>query len=142
MWRGVRLLGIVQEFVRAEVIALHRAPGHFQAWRPLVAGADPIRPAIVRGKVATRPTQVGHVQFPGGIENIAPEAVLVGKRGMLFKDAAIDAAAKMLNEISEDEGIDVANDSFGVDFHAGAQRSLLGTQDERGSAQPRDQTSP
>ena len=47
--------------------------------------------------------------------------------------------ARRLNRIEYDNTV---RDLLGVDLHAGAQRSLLGAQDERGSAQPRDQTSP
>ena len=70
------------------------------------------------------------------VEDVAAEAVAVGERRLLFEDAAVDAAAEVLDEIAVNQRVDVADDALGVDFDARAQRRGLAAEDEgRGADQ-------
>ena len=60
-----------------------------------------------------------------GFEHVFAEAVGVGERRLLVEDAAVDAAAQVLDEVAVDLGIDVADDALGIDFQACPERTLL-----------------
>ena len=57
---------------------------------------------------------------------VAAEAVGIGERGVLFEDAAIDAAAKVFQEVAVDLRIDIGDYTFGVDLDSRAGGSRLG----------------
>ena len=124
-------LGVIQKFVRAEAVALHRAPGHFEARRALVARADAVHPVVVRREVAARPAQQRDIQILHGLQHIFAVAVGIRERRALFEDAAFDAAAQVFGEIAVDLRIDVADPAFGIDLDAGLQSLRLRAQRER-----------
>ena len=97
-------------------LLFHGAPGHFEAARPPIAGADAVRPVVVRGEIASGPAQDGDVQLLRGVEHIAAEAVRIGERGAFVEHAAFDAAAEVFDEIAVDFRIDVADDALGIDL--------------------------
>ncbi len=119
----------------AEAVGFDGAPGHFEARRALVARADAVAPVVVGGEVAAGPAQEGDVQFAHGIEDVFAEAIGIGEGRLLFEDAAIDAAAEMFDEVAVEQGVDVADDAFGIDFDARVERGGLAAQDIGGGGE-------
>ena len=90
----------------------------------------PSRPVVIGREVAARPAQDRYVQILGGGQHILAVSVRIGERRLLVKYAAFDAAAQVLDEISVDLGIDIADDAFGIDLHCGV-KSVLGASGPR-----------
>src|SRR5438045_1928951 len=111
--------------MRAEAVAFNRAPGHLQARGPLVPRADAVHPVIVRDEVAARPPQLRDVQIPDGLHHIFSETAGVRERRAFFKDAAVNTAPEVFDEIAVDFGVNLADDALSVYFDPGAQRALL-----------------
>ena len=61
----------------------------------------------------------------GGRQHVFAESVGIGERRLLVKHAALDAAAQVLDKVSVDLGVDIADDAFGIDLDARVQGSLL-----------------
>ena len=129
---GAELLDVVEELVGAEAVGFDGAPGHFEAGRALVAGADAVRPVVVGGEVAAGPAEQGDVELADGFEDVLAEAVGIGEGRLLFEDAAIDAAAEVLDEVAVELGIDVADDALGIDLDARAEGGRLAAQNVGG----------
>ena len=126
---GAEHLDVVEELVGAEAVAFDGAPGHFEARRALVARADAVAPVVVGGEVAAGPAQQGDVELADGFEDVLAEAVGIGEGRLLFEDAAVDAAAEVLDEVAIEHGIDVADDALGIDLDARAEGGRLAAQD-------------
>ena len=121
----------------AEAIALDCAPCHFEPRRTLIAGPDSIHPMVIGGEIPAGPSQNAYIQFARGIHDVFAEPVGIRERGTFFEYAAVDAPAKVLDEIAIDLRVDVADDAFGIDFDAGAHGWRLRSQDEgRGRERP------
>src|ERR1035438_5543589 len=104
--------------MRAEAIALHRSPGHFQAGRTAVARSYAVHPVVIRREVSSGPAEKCHVHLSGGIEHVAAESVRVRERRAFFEDAAIDAPAEVLDEVPIDQRVDVSDHTLGFDLDA------------------------
>src|SRR3954451_15852336 len=104
----------------AEAIAFDGPPRHLKSRGTLVARSDAVHPVIVRREIPAWPSHLCHVELLRAFEDVAAEAVAVGKRRFLVEDAAVDAAAQVLDEISVDQRVDVADDALGVDLDTGA----------------------
>ena len=61
----------------------------------------------------------------GGIEHVGAVALRVGELRALLEDAAVDAAAEVLDEVAVELGVDVADGALGVDLDAGFQGGSL-----------------
>src|SRR5262249_48836247 len=96
------LLGITQELVGAEAVALDRVPGLVAPARSLVARADAILPVVAGGEVASGPAQDRHAEPLRCLHDVLAEAVGVRERAAFLEDAAVDAAPEMLGEVAED----------------------------------------
>src|SRR5262249_137313 len=118
-------LGVLQKFVRAEAVAFDRAPGHLQTRGTFVSRADAVHPVVVRGEVATRPTQLRDVQSFHRFQHVAAEPVRVGEPRAVLEDSAVNASRKVLDEIPVDFGVDVSDHALGVNLDAGAEWAFL-----------------
>jgi hypothetical protein len=101
--------------MRAEAIAFDGAPGHLQARRTLAAQSDAVLPMIVATEVPAGPAQQADLQILGGVENVLAIPIRVRQARALLENAAIDAAAQRLDEITVDLRSDVADHAIGVD---------------------------
>ena len=113
----------------AEAVAFHRAPGHFEARRALVARAYAVAPVVVGREVAARPAQQADLEFARRVQDVPAEAVGVGEGGFFFEDAAIDAAAQVLDEVAIKQRVDIADYAFGIDLDARVEGGRLAAQD-------------
>src|SRR5439155_24674645 len=109
-------LGIAQELVRPEAVALDRVPGVVAPDRPLVAGAEAVLPVVAGGEVASRPAQEGDAEAARGLHDVAAEAVRICERAAFLEDPAVDAAPQMLGEIAEDVRVHLADHAVGIDL--------------------------
>ena len=95
----------VDEFVGAELVGLGRHPGEVEPARPLGHGTDTVLPVVARDEVAAGIAHDRGRQLAHQGEHVAAEALGV-RRGMAgLEDAAIDAAAEMLEEGAEQPGM-------------------------------------
>src|SRR5215831_18690435 len=85
---------------------------------PLIDGADAIPPVIAADEVATRPSEDGHAERTDGVEHVLPEAARVAERRALVEDAAVDTTAEVLDEVTEDATVDVADAPMQIDADA------------------------
>src|SRR5205085_1547000 len=92
-------LGVLQELVSTETIALDSTPRHLQTRRPLVTRSDAILPVIVGGEVAARPAKDANVQILRGFQNILAIAVRIRETRALFEYSAVNATAEVLDEV-------------------------------------------
>src|SRR5580693_6898907 len=129
---GAQLGAVAEELVGAEPVALLAAPGELGAPRPGVLWPDPIRPVVVADEVAARPAQHAHPQLAQQAQHVVAEAALVGQRRALLVDAAVDAAAQVLDEAAEHLAVELAEGPGGVDGDAGHPASSP----ERGGGAP------
>ena len=109
---------VIQELVRAEAVALHRAPRHLQTRRAFVARTDAVLPVVVRREVSSRPAQDRDIQLlrrrparPAG-SRWSPTAATFRRR------CRHQCSGRVLDEVSVDLGIDVADYALGVDLDA------------------------
>ena len=126
---GADRLHVVEELVSAEAVGFDGAPRHFEARRALVARAYAVAPVVVGGEVAARPAEERDIQFADGLQDVLAEAVGIGEGRLLLENPAVDAAAEMLDEVAVEQGIDVADDAFGIDLDARVEGSGLAAQD-------------
>ena len=56
------------------------------------------------------------------LQHVAAEAALVGERRALVEDAAVDAAAEVLDEVAEDPAVDATDLAVEVDRDPGHAR--------------------
>src|SRR5712664_3971566 len=71
----------------------------------------------------------------GRVKNIAPESVSVRERRALLEYAALDAAAKVLDEVAVNLGVNIGDHSLGINLDASGCRQRLGSRAPRGSEQ-------
>jgi hypothetical protein len=109
---------VLHKLVRAEAVALHCAPRHFEPGRPIVARTDAVHPVVIRREVASRPTQDGYVQVLDGRQHVLAESVGIGKWRLFVKHSSLDAAAQVLDEVSVDLRIDIADCTLGIHLDA------------------------
>src|SRR5712691_2269637 len=81
---------VLDELVGAKAVGLFGVPGELRPARAVVNGPDPAEPA-----------EHGHPEGADRLQHVAAVAALVAQGGSLFEDAAVDAAAEMLDEVSK-----------------------------------------
>ncbi len=99
---GAHRATILDELVGAEPIRLLRIPGELAPARPIVDRSHAIPPVVSADEIAAGPSQDGYAQRSYRIEHITPEPSLVTERRPLIENAAVDAAADMLDEVPKD----------------------------------------
>ena len=112
-------VAVSQKLVRAKAIVLHRAPGHLEARRPLVARTNAIHPVVVGREIPSRPAQQRDVESFHRFHHILAVAGGVGEFRAFVEDAAFDAAAQVLGEVSVEFAVDRAYLAVGIDLDAG-----------------------
>ena len=101
------------ELVCAERVALLDAPGLVK--RGHSVPADAVLPVIGGDEAAAGPAHHRDAQTPERGDHVAPEAVRVAERVAGVVEAAVDLAAKVLDELPVDHGIDVVQGAPLVD---------------------------
>ena len=97
----VRGAAPVDELVGAELVGLGRHPGEVEPARPLGDGADAVLPIVAGDEVAAGIAHDGRRELAHQLEHVLAEALGVGGRMAGLEDAAIHAAAEMLDEGAE-----------------------------------------
>src|SRR5215475_1210215 len=115
---------VLDEFVGAEAIRLLRVPGELAPAWARVHGAHAVEPVIAAHEVAARPAQHGHAQGPHGLQHVLAESALVAERRPFLEDAAVDAAAEVLDEVSEDPPVDLPDLPLEIDLDLGHRRAV------------------
>ena len=115
---GFQLAAVLDELVGPEAVRLLRVPRELAAPRPGVLRPHPVEPVVAAHEVAARPAQHREAERTGGLQHVAAEAARVRERGALVVDAAVDAAAEMLDELAEDARVHRAEPSPQVDADA------------------------
>src|SRR5208337_4696254 len=110
--------------VGPEAVRFSLEPRQVVTRGPGILGADSILPVIPGAEVPARPSQLRDAQLARRLENIRAVPVGVGQGRALVVHPAIDAPAKMLNEVPVNVGIDGAQTPFKVDVQGGMQRQL------------------
>src|SRR6266851_4174131 len=95
----------VDELVGAEGVRLGRFPGEIEPPRPRLDGADAVLPIIAGDEIAAGIAHDGGAQLAHQGEHVAAKTVRIGGRVARLEDAAIDAAAEMLDEGAEQAAI-------------------------------------
>src|SRR5207237_5053492 len=121
---GSEHAAILDELVGAEAVRLLRVPRQLAAPRTPVPGPDAVEPVIAADEVAARPSQDGNAQRPRRVQHVAPKTARVGERRALVVDAAVNATADMLDELTEDAAVHRSEASPEVDRNARHARSL------------------
>src|SRR5690606_34110238 len=78
-------------------------------------------PIVARQEIAARIADDGGAELLGQLQHVATEAVLVGGLMARLIDAAIDAAAHMLDEGAEHAPVEIGDDEVAVDDEFGVQ---------------------
>ncbi len=99
---GAHGAAILDELVGAEPIRLLRVPGELAPARPIIERPHTVEPVVSADEVAAGPSQDGYAQRSYHVEHVTPESALVTERRSLIENAAIDAAADMLDEVPKD----------------------------------------
>ena len=108
-------LAPVHELVGAEAVGLGREPGEVQPGGPLLDRADAVFPVVAGEEVAARIAHDGGPELAHQLQHVLPEAVLVGRRVAGLEDAAVDAAAHVLDEGAEDAAVEVRDHEVAID---------------------------
>src|SRR4029453_13882438 len=99
-------------------------PGDPRPGRRIRGRPPPVEPVIAADEVAAGPAQDGDAQRPHRIQHVAPEPSLVAERRALLEDAAVDAAADMVEEVSKDSPVHRADLPIQVDSNRGHASAL------------------
>ena len=121
---GAHGAAILDELVGAEAIRLLRIPGELAPARPVRERPHPVEPVVAADEVAAGPAQDGYAQRPHRVEHVAPEPSLVAEGRALLEDAAVDAAADVLDEVSKDSPVHRADLPIQVDSNRGHGSAL------------------
>jgi hypothetical protein len=104
----------IDEFIGTEAIAFRRQPREVEAARPALDRADTVLPVVARHEVAARVAHDGRCQLAHQREHVLSEASAVGRRMSRLEDAAVHAAAEVLDERAEQTRIGCADDLIAV----------------------------
>ena len=115
----------VDEFVGAEPVRLGGHPGQVEPARPLLDRADAILPIVAGDEIAAGIAHDGRRQFAHQRQHVAAEAVLIGGRMAGLEDAAIDAAAEVLDEGTEQAAIRGADHVVGAKLDGDCAHRVL-----------------
>src|SRR5215475_9245005 len=109
----------VDKFVSAERIGFGRHPGEIESARTLVDRPDTIFPVVAGDEIAARIPHDRGRELAHQCENICAIAFFI-RRGMAWLvDAAIDAAAEVLDEGAEEPPVGHADGIVTIEFHGG-----------------------
>src|SRR5205085_12671681 len=116
---GLHATAVIDKLVGPEAIRFAGKPGAVKASRTLILRSDAVLPVIGRGEIAARPADHGRIETANSREDILAKSLSIGQRRAFFVDAAVDAAAQMLGELTKDHWVDASDDLTGVDLDAG-----------------------
>ena len=111
-----------REFVHAHQVGVRGVPGQVEAYGPLVLRPHAVLPAVAGDEVAAGVPHGGDAQFPGQVQDIAAETVLVGVGVVRLEDAGVDAPAQVLHEGAERAAADGTNGEGRVKGYFGGCR--------------------
>ena len=109
----------VDELVGAERVRLGRHPGKVEPARAILHRPDAVLPVVAGDEIAARIAHDGGRELAHHREHVLAEALLVGLRMAGLEDAAIDAAAEMLDEGAEQPPVGRADHVVAVEPHFG-----------------------
>ena len=96
----------VDELVRADLVALDRAPGEVEASRPLLEWPDTVLPVIAGDEVSAGVANDRGAEFAGEVEHVRAKPVPIGGWVRRFVDPRVHAPAEMLDERPEEPRVD------------------------------------
>src|SRR5262249_20823103 len=111
-------LAVAQELVRAETVGLNAAPGQLGPRRTLILRPYAVLPVVARDEIPARIAQDRDVQPFDRLQHVQPNAFLVRERTAFFVNAAVDHAAQVLCEVTEQMRIHFADGAIDVDLDA------------------------
>lgn len=114
----------VHELLGAEVVRLGGEPGEIEPGGPVLGRAHPVLPIVAGDEVAARITHDRRAELLDEFEHVIAEAALVGSGMAGFVDAAIDAAAQMLDEGAEEPRVGVADGEGAIAGDAGLSHDV------------------
>jgi hypothetical protein len=121
----------IDEFVGAELVSLGREPGQFQPARPLLDRADTVFPVVAADEVAARVADDGWSQFAHQFQDVLAKAVGVGGGMAGLENAAVDAAAEMLDESAEQARVGAGDHRVGAELHGDLTHGVVVRHDAR-----------
>ncbi|WP_372441613.1 TOBE domain-containing protein [Plantactinospora mayteni] len=101
--------GPAHELVEPERVRLDGLPGQVESARPVGDRTHAVLPAVSGDEVAARVPHHRHAQLTGEVEDVAPQAVLVGGGVRWLVHPAVDAPTHVLDERSEQAPADRPN---------------------------------
>ena len=104
----------VDELVGAELVGLGRHPGEVEPARPLGRRTDAVLPVVARHEVAAGIARDRGRKLAHQRQHVLAEALGVGRGMAGLEDAAIDAAAEMLDEGAEQPRVGAADREIAV----------------------------
>ena len=115
----------VDELVGAELVGLRRAPGQVEPHRPLLLRSDAVLPVVAGQEVAARIAHDRRPELARQRQHVAAKSVRVGRRMAGLVDAAVDAAAHVLDEGAEDPAVERRQDEVAIDDDARFQHGCV-----------------
>jgi hypothetical protein len=103
------------ELVEAERVGLHGLPGEVEPPWPVARRTDAVLPAVAGDEVAAGVPHDADAQLADQVEHVRAEAAGVGERMVRLVDAAVDAAAHVLHEGTEQPAVGGADPEGRVD---------------------------
>jgi hypothetical protein len=125
---GFVLLGLatpVDKLVRAERVGLGRFPGEIETPWPLGDRTDAILPVVTRDEIAARIAQNRRIQLPDELEHVLPESAGIGLAVTRLVQAAVDAAAQVLDESAEQARIGRSDGKVAVHERLSFQHGIV-----------------
>ena len=116
---GAEDAAVLEELVRAEAVRFLRVPRELAPARPLRRRPHPVEPMVSADEVPARPPEHGDPKRADRVQHVAPEPARVAQGRALVEDAAVDAAAEVLDEVAEDPPVHGADPAGEVDRDPG-----------------------
>src|SRR5690606_18679262 len=117
---GAELLDPGRELVKSDFVGLGRVPREITSHGSRLTGTHAVLPLETRDEVATRVADAVEVQLLRDSEHVTAEPLLVRGRVVGLVDPAVDRAADVLDERSEQPTADGRDREGGVEGEAGA----------------------
>ena len=119
----------VDELVGAERVGLGRHPGEVEAPGPLGHRADAVFPIVAGDEVAARIAHDGGPELAHQLQHVLPKAAFVGTGMTGLEDAAIDAAAQMLDEGAEQSVIGSRDGGIAIEVDLCGKHATISVHD-------------
>src|SRR5262249_2888341 len=116
---GAQPPAVLDELVGPEAVGLLGVPGQFGAPRTVGHRPHAVQPVVAADEVAAPPSQDRDARRANSLQHVESEAAGVAQRRALLEDAAVDAAAEVLDEVAEDAAVDGAEPAGGIDHDTG-----------------------